>query len=754
MRRKQQFTKAGILSLEFLPISNNLDNFDQTSGHDDPYFSLSIIKILIMKKSSFLMFTSLMILILSCNLRTFKDTLTLASPGGSNKISFLISPEGKPIYFVDHLSVRIIDSSEISFDFANQEMLKGSINIIGSELSTVDESWEMPWGEQRKVRNNYNEMIIRLEENRMPNRKFNIIFRAYDDGIAFRYEFLEQKGIDSVIIKDENTTFQLTGDHTCWWIPGDWDIYEHLYKTTPVSGIDAKKMADSRDLAQTYIPENAVNTPITMRTQNGLHLSFHEAALLDYSDMTLKVDTQSLKLTSKLVGSDRLGYAVKRALPFKTPWRTIQIADNAAGLIDSKLILNLNEPSKIKDMSWFKPMKYVGIWWEMHIDKASWDYGMTLDQSGAWVDTGKAHGRHGATTKNAKYYIDFASKNDIKGLLVEGWNTGWERWFGFDDREGVFDFVTPYPDYDLEEVIKYARSKGVEIMMHHETSSAPRTYESQLDTAYRLMQKLGIHAVKTGYVGKILPKGEYHHGQWMVNHYQKVFETAAKYQIAVNVHEPIKATGIRRTFPNAISREGLRGQEFNAWASDGGNPPEHLSIVAFTRMLAGPIDFTPGVFDIGIKTKPKNQVNTTLAHQLALYVVLYSPVQMACDLPENYEGQPAFQFIRDVGVDWEQTRVLNGEIGDFVTIAREEKGTGNWFIGGITDEQPREITIDFDFLEEGINYTAILYSDSSEAHYKKNPTAITIKKMNVTKGMDQKIILKEGGGFAISMLKN
>jgi hypothetical protein len=350
-------------------------------------------------------------------------------------------------------------------------------------------------------------------------------------------------------------------------------------------------------------------------------------------------------------------------------------------------------------------------------------------------------------------YIDFAAEHGFGGVLVEGWNTGWEYWIGFEDREGVFDFVTAYPDYDIEKVTRYAKEKGVEIIMHHETSSAPRTYEQQLDTAYQLMNRLGIHSVKTGYVGKIIPAGEYHHGQWMVNHYRKVLEHGAKYGVAINAHEPIKATGIRRTYPNAISREGLRGQEFNAWAEKGGNPPEHLPIVAFTRMLAGPIDFTPGVFDIGLPTKPNNQINTTLAQQLALYVVIYSPIQMACDLPENYKNQPAFQFIREVGVDWEQSIVLNGEVGDFVTIAREEKETGNWFIGGITDENARAIEVDFEFLEKGKTYEATIYKDAPDAHYKNNPKAITVVKIEITKGMSQTFKLVEGGGFAISLIE-
>ncbi|RIV69815.1 glycoside hydrolase family 97 protein [Flagellimonas aequoris] len=679
-------------------------------------------------------------------------TLTVSSPSGNNSIDFQVTDDGAPIYLVNHKDKVVIDTSSMGFDFKDQESIKNHLKIIGSSTNTVNETWEMPWGEQKDVVNHYNELKVELEETQAPNRKINVYFRAYDDGVGFRYEFLPQQGIDSIIIMDENTEFQLTEDYTSFWIPGDWDIYEHLYNTSKVSEIDAIAKRNNADLAQSNIPENAVNTPVTMRSDSGLHLSFHEANLTDYAGMTLKVDNETLKLTSELVGSDRLGYKVKRALPFKTPWRTIQIADKATELIDSKLIVNLNEPNKIGDVSWFKPKKYVGIWWEMHIGKSTWDYAASQDMNSFTTDA-KPHGKHGATTENTKHYIDFAAKNNITGVLVEGWNTGWEHWIGFEDREGVFDFITPYPDYDLEEVTRYGKEKGVELIMHHETSAAPRTYEQQLDTAYQLMHKLGIHSVKTGYVGKIIPKGEYHHGQWMVNHYRKVVETGAKYQVAVNAHEPIKATGLRRTYPNVIAREGLRGQEFNAWASDGGNPPEHLPIVAFTRMLAGPIDFTPGVFDIALPTKPNNQINTTLAQQLALYVVIYSPIQMACDLPENYENQPAFQFIRDVGVDWDKTVVLNGEVGDFVTIARKERETGNWFVGGITDENARDIDIDFDFLDDGVDYEAIIYKDAADANYKENPTAISIENIDVKKGSTLSVHLVEGGGFAISLIK-
>lgn len=688
--------------------------------------------------------------LLSCTEKS--TTLTVSSPSGNNSIDFQVTDDGAPIYLVNHKDKMVIDTSSMGFDFKDQESIKNHLKIIGSSTNAVNETWEMPWGEQKDVVNHYNELKVELEETQAPNRKINVYFRAYDDGVGFRYEFLPQQGIDSIIIMDENTEFQLTEDYTTFWIPGDWDIYEHLYNTSKVSKIDAIAKRNNADLAQSNIPENAVNTPVTMRSDTGLHLSFHEANLTDYAGMTLKVNNETLKLTSELVGSDRLGYKVKRALPFKTPWRTIQIADKATELIDSKLIVNLNEPNKIGDVNWFKPKKYVGIWWEMHIGKSTWDYAASQDMNSFTTDA-KPHGKHGATTENTKHYIDFAAKNNITGVLVEGWNTGWEHWIGFEDREGVFDFITPYPDYDLEEVTRYGKEKGVELIMHHETSAAPRTYEQQLDTAYQLMRKLGIHSVKTGYVGKIIPKGEYHHGQWMVNHYRKVVETGAKYQVAVNAHEPIKATGLRRTYPNVIAREGLRGQEFNAWASDGGNPPEHLPIVAFTRMLAGPIDFTPGVFDIALPTKPNNQINTTLAQQLALYVVIYSPIQMACDLPENYKNQPAFQFIRDVGVDWDETVVLNGEVGDFVTIARKERETGNWFVGGITDENARDIDIDFEFLDEGVDYEAIIYKDAADTNYKENPTAISIENIDVKKGSTLSVHLAEGGGFAVSLIK-
>ncbi len=688
--------------------------------------------------------------VLSCTSSNKTET-KITSPDDSLAVEFILTDKGEPTYQVTYKNENVINTSSLGFDLKDAPSLKEGFVINNSTVSSFNETWEMPWGEQTEVINNYNELKLELQETGDLKRKINIVFKVYNDGIGFRYEFPEQENLSEVFITDENTQFNLTGDHKVFWIPGDWDIYEHLYSTTQFTEIDAKSKANHNDLAQTSIPENAVNTPVTMKTDKGLYLSFHEAALVDYSGMTLKVDKDNLSMVSELVGSNNNDYKVKRTVPFTTPWRTIQISEKAGDLIESKLIVNLNEPNKLGDISWFKPTKYTGIWWEMHLGKSTWDYSGNQDMTSFTTDA-KPHGKHGATTENAKAFIDFSAKNNIGGVLVEGWNTGWEHWIGFEDREGVFDFVTPYPDYDLKEVVRYGREKGVEIIMHHETSAATETYEKQQDTAYSLMQSLGIHAVKTGYVGKILPKGEFHHGQYMVNQYNNAVIKAAKYEVAINAHEPIKATGLRRTYPNTISREGLRGQEFNAWASDGGNPPEHLPIVAFTRMLAGPIDFTPGIFDIKFdKWKKDNQVNTTIAQQLALYVVIYSPVQMAADLVENYEGNPALQFIKDVGVDWEQSKVLNGEIGDFVTIARKEKNSENWFVGGITDEEAREMEINFDFLSPNTTYKAVIYEDGENAHWDNNPTAINIRKIELTN--QSKLIMKlaAGGGFAISL---
>ncbi len=683
---------------------------------------------------------------------------SVSSPDGNLVVNTGLNAAGTPVYAVTFKGKTIVDTSAVGFEFKDMEYLGRNMTLTGASSSTMDETWEMPWGEQRLVQNTYNELKLDYSEQGDAARKFSIVIRVYDDGLGFRFEFPEQEHMKEVLLLDENTEFALTGDHKVWWLPGDWDIYEQLYTNSKFSEIDAISMRDHPALVATYIPENAVNTPVTMKTDSGLYLSFHEADLTNYSGMTLKVDTQTYKMTSELVGSARLGGKAKLTVPFNTPWRTLQVGESAGDLIESNLIVNLNEPNEIGDVSYFTPMKYVGIWWEMHIGKSTWDMEGSQDMN-TYIEGAKNSSRHGATTENAMRYIDFAAANGIKGLLVEGWNTGWDQWINTTDREGVFDFMTPYPDYDFDAVMAYAKEKGVEVIMHHETSAAPRTYEKQMEVAYNFMKENGMNSVKTGYVGKIIPEGEYHHGQWMVNHYHKVLTEAAKKKIAINAHEPIKATGKRRTYPNAISREGLRGQEFNAWSPDGGNPPNHLPTVAFTRMLSGPIDFTPGVFNIKFdEYKTSNQVNTTLAQQLALYVVIYSPIQMVADLPEHYmvngEIHPAFQFIRDVAVDWEQSIVLDGEVGDFVVIARQEKGSENWFVGGITGETVRAQEVSFDFLPEGKNYTATIYKDGEGAHWNDNPTAYAIETMEVTKDSKVTIAMAAGGGFAISLMAN
>jgi len=688
----------------------------------------------------------------SCNLVSTKN-LIVSSPNKKIKVKFLLNNKGEIAYLVSYKNKKVIDTSYLGFNLRGAVPLKKGFKILKYSKDSLNKVWAMPWGEQATVKNHFHQLKIALQETKAPFRKLNLYFKVFNDGLGFRYGFPKQKNLNEVIIDDENTEFKLTSDPTVWWIPGDWDSYEHLYNTTKFSKINAISKRNHPNLNASYIPVNAVNTPVTMKTKDDVYLSFHEANLTDYAGMTLKVDTLNLLMKSALVGSEIRGYKVKRKVPFKTPWRTIQIADKAGDLITSKMILNLNEPNKIGDVSWFKPMKYVGIWWEMHLGKSTWDYESTQDMNTA-NGIKKEKGKHGATTQNAKRYIDFAAKNNIHGLLVEGWNTGWKHWIGFDDREGVFDFITPYPDYNLKEVVRYGKSKGVALIMHNETSAAPRTYEKQMDTAYALYKSLGIHVIKSGYVGKIIPKGEHHHGQWMVNHYNNAVIKAAKYQLAIDTHEPIKATGLRRTYPNWVSREGLRGQEFNAWSVEGGNPPEHTTIIPFTRMLAGPIDFTPGIFNIKLNPyKPNNQVKTTLAKQLALYVIIYSPIQMAADLPKNYEGNPAFQFIRDVGVDWQQSKVLDGEIGDYITIVRQEKKTGNWFLGSITDENKRDLTIKLNFLEPNINYVATIYEDGKNADWFKNPTSVTIKKITVNSTTLLNLHLAPGGGTAISFKK-
>jgi len=688
------------------------------------------------------------------------QTLTLQSPDEKLTVQVFTTPAGEPAYTVRYGESLVLDTSRLGMRWKDGSDFGKGFAIASSETQSIDETWEQPWGEQRQMTNRSEELLVNFAKTDDPEMRYAVRFRTYDDGVAFRYEFQHNK--ENVTVIDEDTEFQLTSDPLCWWNPGDWDITEHLYNTSRLSKIDATTKRNHVSLAQTYIPENAVNTPLTMRTDEGVYVAIHEAALTDFTDMTLRVDTVALRLQAELVGRPD-GMKADMSGAWNTPWRVILISDQATKLVESTTILNLNEPSKIADMSWFEPTKYAGIWWDMHLDRRGWDM---------------EGGKHGATTAYAKEMMDFAAANNIGAILVEGWNTGWASWFG-DSRpeQGPFDFITPYPDYDLAEVMRYGREKGVDLIMHHETSSMPLVYEKYMDTAFALMKHHGLHTVKTGYVATIIPKGEYHHGQFMVKHYHKVIQTAAKYQIAVNAHEPIKDTGVRRTWPNEISREGLRGQEFNAWCPDGGNPPEHASIVAFTRMLGGPIDYTPGIFNIKLKPyKPNNQVNTTLAHQLALYVVFYSPVQMVPDLIESYEGHPGMGFIQDVAVDWEQTRVLAGEPGEFVAIARQERirpgqqgnssrpesnggkasaansnsASNRWFLGVVTDENARTLDLPLDFLEAGKRYTVKLYLDGPDAHWDDNPTAFATEEREVSSTETLKLTLAPGGGAAAS----
>ena len=684
------------------------------------------------KMKSFFLF--ILILISTKNVNA-QNTFSLKSP--NNKIDVVFSLiSSQPYYQVYYDSNLVVDKSTLGFIFKDQPSLLDNFRILNFKENYFFEKWATVWGTQDSVVNEYNELIVFLEEKDELSRKINIVFKVYDDGIGFRYEFPEQPNMNDVVIMDELTEFRLTGNHSCWWIPGDYDSYEYLYNNTKISEIDLTRF-NYGTRGDRYQPNHkAVNTPITMETKEGLYLSFHEANLTDYAGITLEAN-EDLSLKVDLVPwSD--GTKVKTKVPFNTPWRTIQISTTAENLMASNLILNLNEPNKLDDVSWIEPMKYIGIWWELHLGKSSWSMN-PID--GSWANDSK---NHGATTSNAKYYLDFASKNNIKGVLIEGWNTGWEFWGA--DTLDYFDFVTPYADFDIEEVVKYANENGVEIIGHHETGGQAANYEKHLENAFLFYNNLGIRAVKTGYAGQIIPKGEYHHGQYMVRHYRKVLETAAKYKIMIDAHEPIAATGLRRTYPNMMTREGVRGMEYNAWSD--GNPPEHTTIIPFTRMLSGPIDYTPGIFDLTFdKYKEKERVYTTLAKQLALYVILYSPMQMAADLPENYIGNPAFEFIRKVPVDWSESKYLNSKIGDYVTIAR--KNGDNWYLGSITDEFARSISVSLSFLDEDKIYKATIYKDGKDADWKTNPNDFEIKEEFVDSTMRLRLKLAKGGGQAI-----
>ena len=686
-----------------------------------------------MRFPSVLLFMAILISgMLSCDAPD-SELSTINSPDGRNKVEVFVDHQGRFGYRFLRDGKAVLDSSRMAFDLHREQRLSGNLEVIFTESYSNESEWEQPWGEQRVIRDHHNGLMVGLQEKVAPFRAFSVEFRLFNDGLGFRYIFGEREDETGFRLMEEHTEFQLTEDPICWWQPGDWDIYEHLYTESRFSEIDALKYRKDNALAQSYIPTNAVNTPITMRLESGLHLSFHEAALTDFSGMTLKVLPEENKMVSHLVGSLRTPWKVERNYPLESPWRVVLVADEAKDLLSSTLILNLNEPSKMESTDWITPMLYSGIWWEMHLGTHSWSM---------------ENGNHGATTERAKARIDFCAENGIKGLLVEGWNTGWEGWLGGEEREGLFDFVTPYPDYDLEEVVRYARSKGVEMIMHHETSAAISTYEEQLDTAFSLMQSLGIRYVKTGYVGKILPKGEYHHGQFMVQHYRRVVEKAAEYGIALDVHEPIKATGIRRTWPNMLTREGLRGQEFNAWAPDGGNPPNHLPTVAFTRMLGGPVDYTPGIVKMDLSEFNRNVIRNTLAHQLAAYITIYSPLHMAPDLPEHYEEEPiSLEFFKALPTDWETSIPLAGEVGEHLLIARKARGSDSWYIGGVNGNEEYSGLIDLVFIDSNKRYDLIMLMDAANTHFEENPTEHVYTSGQVERGNEIAVDMKVGGGF-------
>lgn len=669
------------------------------------------------------------------------------------KLKFMLDAEGRAGYSLYFSGKAVIEHSLLGIDLVNDSAFNKQLEIIATDKRQVDEQWKPVWGEVRSISNKYEQLTIQLKQKNTPSRLINLVFRVFEEGVGFRYEFPKQPGLKYFTIANERTAFNLTGDHTAFWIPGDYDTNEYSYTTSPLSKVDAWEVQKkATDIAVRVVPDQyAVQTPLMLKAANGLYINIHEAAQINYPAMQLHVNRQDFSLSANLV-PDALGNKAYVCAPFNTPWRTIIVADNAKAMLESKMILNLNEPSVIKDTDWIKPMKFVGVWWEMQTGKASWSYANDPDQLGTdWklIPSGK----HGANTANVKRYIDFAAKNGIDAVLVEGWNTGWEDWFG-NWKEEVFDFASPYPDFDLPGISDYAKSKGVKMIMHNETSGSATNYERQLDTAFKIMNRYGYQAVKTGYVGKIIPRGEHHDGQWMINHYERVAQKAAAHKVMIDVHEANRSTGLHRTYPNWMASEAARGNEYNAFSD--GNHPDHETILPFTRLMGGPMDYTPGIFKLKgyASHAPNRQVHTTLAKQLALYVTLYSPLQMAADLPENYEAQmDAFQFIKDVAVDWDDTKIIEAEPGDYLTIARKAKGTANWFIGAITDEHSRTATVPLNFLEKGAKYTAAIYRDADDASWKTNPEAYKIEQYQVTSTSVLKLKLAEGGGAAVSITK-
>lgn len=684
-------------------------------------------------------------------------TEVLTSPDGRLQLSFDLTTDGTPTYKMDYNNKPVIATSRLGLELKNQKSLLDGFKMERVSRSSFDETWQPVWGEQSSIRNHYNEMAVCLSQ---PDdnghlREMIVRFRLYDDGVGFRYEWPAQDNFTYFTIKEERTEFAMTGDHTAYWIPGDYDTQEYDYTISRLSEVREKMPAVkfSYNVSSTVFSDTGVQTSLQLKTDDGIYLNIHEAACVDYSTMHLNLDEKRMVLTSWLTPDARgdKGYLMA---PCHSPWRTVMVTSTATAALDSKLILNLNEPCKLEDTSWIHPTKYMGVWWEMIVGKSSWAYSnasaVNLDSIN--YKTMKPNGIHGANNDNVKRYIDFAAENGFDQLLVEGWNIGWEDWFGH-EKDYVFDFVTPNPDFDIAMLNDYAHSKGIKLMMHHETSGSLRNYERHLDAAYSLMNKYGYDAVKSGYVGNMVPRGEYHYGQWANNHYLYCVKEAAKHKIMVNAHEATRPTGLCRTYPNLVGNESARGTEYQQSA---GIMPHHVTILPFTRLQGGPMDYTPGIFCMDVsKLNPENHghVNATLCNQLALYVTLYSPLQMAADVPENYmRYADAFRFIKDVAVDWDESRYLAAEPGEYIIAARREKGGQRWFVGGVTNEDARTMTVDFSFLTKGQKYMATIYADAKDADYETNPEKYVISRRVVTAKDKEKIFMARGGGFAISLM--
>jgi hypothetical protein len=686
---------------------------------------------------------------------TFLNAQELKSPNGNITLIFGLNSNGTPTYKLNYKSKPVVKTSKLGLELKNdKQSLMDNFSVAKTQTFALNEDWNPVWGEVKTIKNNYNELAITLNQ-KETNRIMLIRFRLFNEGLGFRYEFPEQKKLGHFIIKEEHSQFAMTGDHTAFWIPGDYDTQEYDFTTSKLSEIRGLMMASiTSNVSQTPFSNTGVQTSLMMKTADGLYINIHEAALIDYSCMHLNLDDKNMVFESWLT-PDAIGDKGYLLAPTTSPWRTVMVSDDAKDIIASKIIYNLNEPCKIEDTSWIKPTKYMGVWWEMITGKSSWAY--TDDYSAVKIDQldytkVKPNGKHGATTENVKKYIDFASANGFDALLVEGWNVGWEDWFGH-FKDYVFDFVTPYPDFDVKGIRDYAKSKNIKMMMHHETSGSIRNYERHLDTAYKFMKANGYDAVKSGYVGSIVPVGQNHYNQYVINHYQYAIEKAAEYKIMVNAHEAVRPTGIARTYPNLIGNESARGTEYQAF---GGSKPNHVTLLPFTRLLGGPMDYTPGIFEMDIsKLNPNNNshVNSTLANQLALYLTMYSPLQMAADLPENYTRfADAFQFIKDVAVAWDDSKYLEAEPGEYITVARKQKDSDNWFLGSVGGNNTRISNINFDFLDADKTYLATIYADAKDAHYKTNPQAYTITKVLLNSKSKLSQFVASGGGYAISMM--